>query len=226
MSAPDESELLAAEYVLGTLDAAERSEVSRRLATDPELAQALASWQVMLSPLSEATPEVAPPAGLYRAIEIRLFGARSGSRQLRFWQASTGVFAALAAALTAWIVVSGVPGPATPDRLMAVLQKDPGAPAMVLDVDLKARRLTVRSVAAATPAGKSYELWLIDAAAGAPRPLGLVPARAQSEASLVSFDPAVISGATYAVTIEPAGGAPDGKPSGTPILSGRLETPP
>ena len=227
MTAPDDTDLLAAEYVLGTLDAVERSSVTRRAAGDPVLAQALEDWQFKLSPLSELTPEVAPPPSVFQAIEARLFGLRpGGTRQVRFWQASTAAFAALAAALVAWIVVAGGSVPALPDRLVAVLQKDPGAPAMVLDVDLKTRRLTVRSVAATTPAGKSYELWLIDPSVGAPRPLGVVPARASSETSLISYDPAVISGATYAVTLEPAGGALDGKPSGTPIMSGKLVSQP
>ena len=226
MTAPDDIDLQAAEFVLGTLDADERSEVSRRLTVDRDLALAVEGWQARLSPLSEATPAVEPPIGLFKAIEARLFGGASSRKQLRYWQASTGLFAALAAALVAWIVLSATPPQPTPDRLVAVLQKDPGAPAMVLDVDLKARRLTVRSVAAIVPEGKSYELWLIDAAAGAARPLGLVPAGARSETSLGSFDPAVISGATYAVTLEPVGGAPDGKPSGTPILTGKLVSSP
>ena len=67
---------------------------------------------------------------------------------------------------------------------------------MVLDVDVATRRLTVRPVAAASPAGKSYELWIIDPAIGPPRSLGLVAAVAGSQASLKAYDPAVITDAS------------------------------
>ena len=157
MSDPDDRDMLAAEYALGTLDAAERATVSARLADDPELAQAVREWQRRLSPLSEATPAVNPPPGLFGAIETRLFGQPSAlvsARRLRGWQAATVACAALAASLMAWIALAGWPGQPANGRLVAVLQRDPGAPAMVLDVDLRTRRLTVRSVAPASPAGK------------------------------------------------------------------------
>ena len=96
MSAPDDIDLLAAEYALGTLDADERSAVARRLVGDRDLARAVEAWENRLSPLSEATPPVAPPAGLFRAVETRLFGAGAQLRRLRQWQAATAAFAALA----------------------------------------------------------------------------------------------------------------------------------
>ena len=97
---------------------------------------------------------------------------------------------------------------------------------MVLDVDVKSRRLTVTSLAAASPAGKSYQLWIINPAIGTPRSLGLIPAKVETHDSLTSYDPAVITDATYAVTIEPSGGSPTGQPSGPPLLSGRLVSAP
>lgn len=225
MSVSDD-DLLAAEYTLGTLDGDERADLSRRMASDQDLKRAVTDWERRISSLSEATPPVAPPAGLFDAIETRLFGARRQRRELRLWQAAAGALAVLAATLAVWIVVGGGPGQTAPEHLVVVLQRDPAAPAMILNVDLKARRLTVRSLAAETPPGTAYELWLIDPAVGAPRSLGLVPARAQEAISRLPYDAAVLSGATYAVTLEPAGGAPHGKPSGAPVLSGRLITPP
>jgi hypothetical protein len=41
-------------------------------------------------------------------------------------------------------------------------------------------------------------------------------------ASLSAYDPAVVAGATYAVTVEPPGGSPSGQPSGTPVFVGKL----
>jgi anti-sigma-K factor RskA len=41
-------------------------------------------------------------------------------------------------------------------------------------------------------------------------------------ASLSAYDPAIVENATYAVTVEPPGGSPDGKPSGPPVFVGKL----
>ena len=234
MTEPEDSDLLAAEYVLGTLDVADRAVAASRTETDLAFARMVADWQDRLAPLIETIDSVAPPDHLYDDLLVRLFGTRSVvdevalarlKRRVRVWQGSTAGLSAIAAALLAWIA-SGEAIVQRPDRFTAVLQRDASAPAMVLDVDVKSRRLTVTSLAGASPAGKSYQLWIINPASGRPRSLGLIPAKVETHDSLTSYDPAVITDATYAVTIEPSGGSPTGQPSGTPILSGRLVSAP
>jgi len=81
----------------------------------------------------------------------------------------------------------------------------------------------VRPVAAPPQPDKSYELWIIDEKLGAPRSLGVIDAaHVTASPRLGSFDRAVVQGATYAVTVEPPGGSPDGKPSGAPVFVGKL----
>ena len=234
MNEPEDSDLLAAEYILGTLDVAERVLAGSRIETDPSFARSVAFWQDRLAPLIETIPPVAPPDHLFDDLLVRLFGTQAPidevalarlKRHVRLWQGTTAGLSAIAAALLAWIGFGGVTSQ-RPDRFTAVLQQDANAPAMVLDVDVKSRRLTVTSLAAATPAGKSYELWIINPAIGSPRSLGLIPAKAATHELLTPYAPAVITDATYAVTVEPPGGSPTGQPSGTPILSGRLVSAP
>ena len=93
---------------------------------------------------------------------------------------------------------------------------------MVLDIDLAARRLTVTPLLASAPEGHAYELWIIDPKLGAPRSLGLVAARTGAAETLAGYDPAVLAGATYAVTVEASGGSPTGQPTAAPILTGKL----
>ena len=237
MTEPDDRDMLAAEYVLGTLDADERAEVSARLVDDADLGRAVAAWEDRFAPLISTIRNIVPPDAVFDALMTRLFGqSRStGSgplssvpidrlqRRLRRWQAATGGLALLAASLAAWVALrettSGVPAGS---HVTAVLQRDAGAPAMVLDIDLATRRLTITPVLAAAPAGRSYQLWIIDAALGSPRSLGVVAERSDGHESLTSYDPAVITDATYAVTVEPAGGSPTGQPTTTPILTGKL----
>jgi anti-sigma-K factor RskA len=65
---------LAAEYVLGSLDAAERGAVEARRGTDRRLAQAIAAWERRLAPLSEREPGLAPPAHLLDGILAHIAG--------------------------------------------------------------------------------------------------------------------------------------------------------
>src|SRR4029450_13929899 len=57
----DDIDGLAAEYVLGSLDPAERRQVDERRRTDAALAAAIAAWERRLGPLARQTPGVAPP---------------------------------------------------------------------------------------------------------------------------------------------------------------------
>ena len=235
MSDPDDSDMLAAEYVLGTLDAVERADVAARLGADAELSRAVGAWQDRLSPLLDGVADVVPPADAYAGIAARIFGETAPHvvrkldgavvalrRRVRLWQSATAGCALLAASLLAWVVIGdGAPRPAA-QRFTAVLQRDAGSPAMVVDVDLAARRLTVRPIAAAAPAGRAYELWIIDPALGAPRSLGIVSSGGDAGNVLKPFDASVITDATYAVTVEAVGGSPTGRPTTAPVLSGKL----
>ncbi|MFI4996795.1 MAG: hypothetical protein ACHQAQ_13565, partial [Hyphomicrobiales bacterium] len=65
MSDDDEIEALAGEYVLGTLDAAERASVAARRRREPALDAAIEAWEHRLAPLDEETQAIEPPEGLY-----------------------------------------------------------------------------------------------------------------------------------------------------------------
>jgi anti-sigma-K factor RskA len=68
MTEEDDIDGLAAEYVLGSLSAAERAEVEARRGSDAALDAAIEAWQVRLGPLSELAPGVEPPAHLFGRI--------------------------------------------------------------------------------------------------------------------------------------------------------------
>ncbi len=73
-------------------------------------------------------------------------------------------------------------------------------------------------------AGKSYELWLIsDKLGGRPRSLGVIGnSEFTARTVLTGFDSDVINSGVYAVTVEQAGGSPDGAPHSTPVFAGKL----
>jgi anti-sigma-K factor RskA len=116
--------------------------------------------------------------------------------------------------------------PAAPSaQYVALLQGSAGGPAFILTVDGATRNFTVRKVGAPpVEVGKSYELWLIsDKLGGRPRSLGVIGANDfTARTVLTSFDSDVINGGVYAVTVEQAGGSPDGAPHSTPVFAGKL----
>ena len=165
--------------------------------------------------------------------------------QARRWRNVATAMTAIAAALIAIVVtqvvrpdllpdsirptprtqVVQVPAPPAPvpAQYVAVLQKDGGSPAFILTVDGASRNFTVRKVDAASEPGKSYELWVISDRLGAPRSLGVIGEGDFTERpALSAYDASIVKNATYAVTVEPSGGSPNGKPSAAPVFAGKL----
>ena len=111
-----------------------------------------------------------------------------------------------------------------PGRFVAVLQPDAASPAFILTVDVASRTADGASRAGGPPPGKSYELWLVSDRFPAPRSLGLVGSDEFARpAALASYDPATISNATYAVSLEPEGGSPNGQPTEVLFASKLIE---
>jgi anti-sigma-K factor RskA len=109
-------------------------------------------------------------------------------------------------------------------QYVALLQRDGASPAFILTVDAATKNFTVRKVGSDAPeAGKSFELWLISDRLPQPRSLGVIgTSEFTARPVLASYDAGMINAATYAVTVEQAGGSPDGKPHSTPLYTGKL----
>jgi anti-sigma-K factor RskA len=234
MTVTPDDDFAAAEYALGTLDPAERATFAARRLREPELDQAIRAWEARLAPLAEATPEIEPPPDLLPTIEGRI---RAGSaaaprltadstvvalrRSVIRWRAAAIAASIVAAMLAIGLGVRETTREALPHEYVAILQKDAASPAFEVTVNLDRQEMTVRPVAAQTPPGKAYELWIIDPRLGAPRSLGVIGETARA-ADLKAYDRAVVADATYAVTVEPPGGSPTGQPSGAPVFVGKL----
>jgi len=231
MTVGPDDDLAAAEFALGTLDPGERAALAARSARESDLAEVIGGWERLLAPLSEAVPDVEPPPDVFPAIAARIRRGAAGTapaadlsllrRRVAAWRAlaiAASVVAALLAVGFGWREATRV---ATPRQYVAILQKDPASPAFELTVDLDRQEFSIRPVAAEAPAGKAYELWMIDARLGAPKSLGVIGGGRRG-ATLGTYDSAIVQGATFAVTVEPPGGSPTGQPSGPPVFVGKL----
>jgi anti-sigma-K factor RskA len=228
MTDGDDIEMLAAEYVLGTLDAAERADVARRRAREPQLDAAISAWERRLGPLATAVPAVEPPADLLDKIRGRIDRAGAGGevvvlrRALRRWRA-VGLSAMAAAA--ALLVVIGVreAGREPPSRYVAVFHQNDETPSFLLSIDLTERRVTIQPVAAPRQPDRTYQLWIASDQLGArPRSLGLLSDASLTTAEIdLPIDVASLRTATFGISVEPKGGSPTGVPTG-PALHARL----
>ncbi|MBB4372400.1 anti-sigma-K factor RskA [Bradyrhizobium sp. cir1] len=112
---------------------------------------------------------------------------------------------------------------AASSQYVALLQGQGGGPAFILTIDGATRNFTVRKVGATPEPGKSFELWLISDKLPRPRSLGVIGAGDfTARPVLAGYDADLVNGATYAVTIEQAGGSPNGQPTSAPVFTGKL----
>ncbi len=224
----DDLEMLAGEYVLGVLDSSERRDIAARRLNEPALDAAISRWEGRLAPLSAYVAEVAPPPNVWEQIENDLAAPPAADlsamrAKARRWKVAALTSGALAASLAVALISGEIRQSAAPQNFVAVLQKDAASPAFVVSVDLRTRELTVRPVSAVAPAGKSYELWIINDKLGAPQSLGVVQqADFTTNDKLRAYPPDVVKTSLFAVTVEPEGGSPTGKPSAPPVFAGKL----
>jgi len=120
-------------------------------------------------------------------------------------------------------VKTPAPQPVPSAQYVALLQRDGGSPAFILTVDAATKNFTVRKVGADAEPGKSFELWLISDRLPQPRSLGVIGGSDfTARPVLADYDAGTINSALFAVTVEQAGGSPDGKPHSAPIFTGKL----
>ncbi len=226
MTVNEDREALAAEYVLGTLDAAERRDAARALLADPAMAAGVADWQRTLAPLLLTAPEAEPASALWPRIEAAITPAANDNRPLRLWQAATAA-AALVAAVTGVIALRPVPAapvvaqavsPAV--QAVAALSTAGQSAALLVTYDKATGLMRVVPVNVAAQPGHSMEVWMI-AGKAAPRSIGLMPDNGGPAAIAgLHVDPA--RAMTIAISLEPVGGSPTGAPTGPVVYSGPM----
>ncbi len=199
--------------------------------------------------LPQAQPQPAPPPPQVErpAVAVDTSNVIWLSAQARRWRSVATAMTAIAAALVGLIAVGAyrpdllpdglrpkartqivevkVPGAPAPlsGQYVAVLQKDGELPGFILTVDAATKNFTVRRVGDAPAPDKSFELWLISDKLPAPHSLGVLGGGDfTARPALSAFDAATINAATFAVTLEQAGGSPDGSPHSAPIFTGKL----
>lgn len=230
-------QVLAGEYVLGTLPAAERLAVSQRLATEPELQQAVNDWEERLLPLTLLAEPVPLPVHLASRIEASLQGlrqqpqtatavvpARSSSEgwwnHLGLWRALAGSGFAMAALLAAVLVTRTAPVAAPPTFMVVLVAPQDKAPGWVVQASSPREISLIPLGVAEVPAGKALEFWTKADDWNGPVSLGLVKPGQPLQVQLDKLPP-LQPNQLFELTLEPPTGSPIGKPTGPIQFIGR-----
>lgn len=210
----DDDDLLAGEYVLGTLDLATRTAAERRLRLDPAFAALVAAWEHRFAELNDDFVPVPAPEVLAR-IEARLFAAQGPAKKGRFGRIFGYALGGVVAAALAAAVLLTTPPPTPAPSMTATLTSE--ASPLRYTAAVAGDRVTLTRVAGtAAAAGTVHELWLI-AGTNAPVSVGLITA------DTVTLPlPAAAAGYVLAISLEPAGGSPTGVATGPVLAAGAL----
>jgi anti-sigma-K factor RskA len=213
---------LAAEYVLGVLDADGRRRAERRLTRDFTFAAEVAFWEERLGVLAHEVTPVTPPDRVWKRIDSALAPTTRPANlwnSLLFWRWSAIASAALAAASLAVVYVAVVAPARAP--LVATLDAS-GRTGFLATIEPDRKTITIVPASLTNVDQRALELWLI-APGDQPRSLGLIDAgRAVRITVPANLAGKVSASAALAVSLEPPGGSPTGAPTGPVIASGPL----
>jgi anti-sigma-K factor RskA len=211
---PDQADvldLLAAEFVLGTLGGAARRRFERWRAADPFIERRVRAWEERLAGLAFQLAPIAPSPGTWAAIQRRV-----GSAPVARWRALAAAAAAIAVLGLSFFLWQefGV----APPQAQAVIASKSGETLWRIEVSANGEHLEVSTISpVGYPSQHSLELWALPPDA-APVSLGLMPASGRLRLALDDRQRAAVGlAANVAVSEEPPGGSPTGAPTG-PVL--------
>jgi anti-sigma-K factor RskA len=227
MRLTDEDIATAGELALGLLDKAEAAQARARLADDPDFAAEHAKWSermIAMEPLEEEAPSPAVWSRIDAAIVAQPRQDNTVTR-LRIWQGLTAASFAVALVLATmlWRQPETQPVPAQPQILVAAIGAEGGRESVAANYNPQTGALQIIPISLDT--GTLYpELWIIPKD-GVARSLGMIdPSKPAVHSIPEAMRPHLHKGALFAITPEPAGGAPGGKATGPVIAKGAIDT--
>jgi len=224
----EERSQLAGEYVLGTLRGPARARFERLVEDDPLLWQEVSLWEHRLGTLGEALPDLSPPDHIWAAIAAEI-GPDATKTEVRrgfwhsapVWRGLTAMASGLAAILLVLTFLPNVDTGFQPVQV-ATLQNETDGSAWLVQIAADGMADVTAVGAAAPPAGRSYELWLLRGADLAPVSLGVASV---DEPKRLTLPASFSQGTGFAVSVEPEGGSPTGAPTGPVVFVGGLVGP-
>ncbi|HVQ33120.1 MAG TPA: anti-sigma factor, partial [Lysobacter sp.] len=219
--------------------AASRDAFAARVARDPALARMMDAWRGRLAPMVDEFVPVVPPLHLWHGVRQRAgLDATEPTttplwERLAFWRGmGLAGLATTAACVVAFIALPRIaPAPLSPHsalphpvRLVSTMADGKGRATFMAAVDDDACTIVLMPLDRTPTPGQVPELWVI-ASDGVPRALGVGDdAPLQAMKVPAALREGILRGglqatASLAVSMEPAGGSPTGRPTG--FIAGR-----
>jgi anti-sigma-K factor RskA len=214
---PEIVDLLAAEYVLGTLRGPARLRFEKWRARTPLVDERCRFWEDNLMQLAKGLRPIRPPAHVWQGIRARLNLSRGSPQRRtgRTWAIAASVL--LVAGLSALLYWRST----EPGKLseVATIATPTGAQLWEVDVYRSSGRLILHTgQLPAHPADRDFELWALPAG-GKPVSLGVMPHSGTAQRTLTAVQQqALANSAQVAITVEQTGGSPTGQPTTTPVF--------
>ena len=222
---PEAIELLAREYVLGTLQGGARRRFEALQRTSPAVVQAVAGWQRRLAHLATSVPAVEPSPALWHDLERRLFeatprslpAAPKGGRVPRFWRwalpslggavAGTALCVLVLQQQPQWLGRELADAQVLPQSYVGLLSDAAGKPVVLASSTRHGRRLSLKLLQPiAVPAGQVARLWALPSDGRAPFLVGELPSAAKGMLELPdSAERLFAKVSRLGVRLEPAG---------------------
>lgn len=243
----DGRDLLAAEYALRLLEGAEHDEARRLAEHDPDFAAEVAAWEERLQPLANGLAADAPAPRVWAAIERAVAATTAAAvataaagndnqaalgRKLRRWRLYGAGVTALAASLAAVLAIDllrdppaaiAPPDPARPAPLLVASLAGEGIP-NAASITFHAPTSNMLLTPVRWPEDPSHEhvLWIIPPD-GEPVLIGACCQSGPERHSIPeALKPHFRARSAIAVSVEPRGGPPAGRPTSPFVVRGEL----
>lgn len=247
-----QNDVLVAEYVLGTLRGAARRRFELLMERDPDLAGAVCQWQQALGALDYVDTPVAPPARVWRTIQLRLPAshnsahetsgtshAEGASRQVavkpprlvtaltrrtvkRGWQFASFILAASLVAVLLWPRGQVPVGASMAPLPMVVLTSAQGSANRHIVVSIDTHSQHIVLTPMNLAPMKAGHSLELWMIGKSGKPAPLGLVRANARTVLAMDTHHLSPGMTLAVSLEPTGGSPTGQPTGAIMYAGKI----
>ena len=227
---PDDLQVLAGEYVLGTLSAASRAGLEARMKNDAALRTAVEMWDEKLAPLSELVEPVEPSAALWSRIESSVAAtpaARAFVKPSASWWNSLNLWRGLAAsgfataAFMGVVVITKITQPPAPGYMVVLVGPQDKSPGWVVQAGTNSQQARLIPLGKmAVPGDKSLQFWTKGDDWKGPVSLGLVKPGQSLEIPLDKLPP-LQPNQLFEITLEPYNGSPINRPTGPILFIGR-----
>ena len=229
----DELQVLAGEYVLGTLSSASRAGLEARIKNDAALRMAVEMWGEKLAPLAELVKPVEPSPALWSRVESSVAAtpvvgtARAFVKPSASWWNSLNLWRGLAAsgfataAFMGVVVITKISQPPAPGYMVVLVgpqDKSPGWVVQASSNSQQARLIPLGKME--VPGDKSLQFWTKGDDWKGPVSLGLVKPGQSLEIPLDKLPP-LQPNQLFEITLEPYNGSPINRPTGPILFIGR-----